>query len=1003
MAEVTTLGRHLVNKILPPEMRDSNRTFTGDEMESLLTRVGKERPELYKDITHKLMQLGRHASYSEGVTLRLSDTTSPIDRKKISDFVNKQERTIHASDMTPEEKELAIDDLYTKSQKLMEDQTYEGALAAGNPFALQVKSKARGSKGQLAGLLSSPSMFRDAKGKILPVFVSRSYAEGLKPWEYYAATYGARQGAISTKLAVPDAGDLGKQLNVMSANLIVTQDDCGTDSGVPFNVDDPDNAGAILARDVGGFKAGSVMDNKTSEALKKQGIERILLRSPITCNTKDGLCKICTGIRESGKYSNLRDSIGTSASSALAERIAQGSLNVKHCLTPWTIVLCADWTVRRIDELNVGDMIMGSDLQGRMKPVKVLNIFDNGPRECWRTEFIQNGRHEASAARVTLESTLDHKILATRLVVGQKDEALNGIIRQIPVGQRSRQFYAQRPTEFDDTGLQDEPRALLAGLLLGDGCYTESVHGAFFSTADSQLKQELASYLKGNNLKLAKAKGHRYYHRVSGIEDVNKTCPGSNHSNTAMLFLEKHAMLGKYAQEKTVPEAFHTWNNKSVAQLIAGLIITDGSIYPSSLDGKPGVAFTSTSKPMLDQVRYLLGMRFGIWTSEPTITRAAGSIRGSFIQNFDQWQITVTSRPQVLKFAANIPLLGAKAIYLKSLLGKYRHSKKSSYCGLKRIGQSFIGVQPTLDIEVDHPDHLFVLANGLVVSNSGSKTHVGDYAGFPVIDQLVQVPEAFRYRAALATADGPVESVDPAPQGGFNVVVGGQTHYVDPQQQVQVKPGDMLDAGDQISSGILNPAEIVQYKGIGEGRKYLTERLTKAFKDSKLTANRRNVEVVARALINRVDIEEPEGLGDYLPGDSVSYNSVAYSYRPRQDSTMAKPSAGIGKYLEQPALHYTIGTKLTKKMADELDNFKVPQIMVHNEPPGFTPVMERLRGAPAIIGKDWMAKLQGSNLKANLMKDIQYGSESNIHGTHPIPGLAYGVEFGQSKPGKITY
>lgn len=618
MAEVTTLGRHLVNKILPPDMRDSNRTFTGDEMETLLTRVGKERPELYKDITHKLMQLGRHASYSEGVTLRLSDTTSPIDRRKISDFVNKQEKTIQLSDMTPEEKELAIDDLYTKSQKLMEDQTYEGALAAGNPFALQVKSKARGSKGQLAGLLSSPSMFRDAKGKILPVFVSRSYAEGLKPWEYYAATYGARQGAISTKLAVPDAGDLGKQLNVMSANLIITQDDCGTDGGVPFNVDDPDNAGAILARDVGGFKAGSVMDNKTSEALKKQGIERILLRSPITCNTKDGLCKICTGIRESGKYSNLRDSIGTSASSALAERIAQGSLNVKH---------------------------------------------------------------------------------------------------------------------------------------------------------------------------------------------------------------------------------------------------------------------------------------------------------------------------------------------------------------------------------------------------QGAKAHAGkdDYAGFPVIDQLVQVPEAFRYRAALATADGPVESVDPAPQGGFNVIVRGQTHYVDPQQEVQVKPGDMLEAGDQISSGILNPAEIVQYKGIGEGRKYLTERLTKAFKDSKLTANRRNVEVVARALINRVDIEEPEGLGDYLPGDSVSYNSVAYSYKPRQDSAMAKPSAGIGKYLEQPALHYTIGTKLTKKMADELDNFKVPQIMVHSEPPGFTPVMERLRGAPAIIGKDWMAKLQGSNLKANLMKDIQYGSESNIHGTHPIPGLAYGVEFGQSKPGKTTY
>ena len=618
MAEVTTLGRHMVNNALPPDMRDDARTMSGDEMEAVLTRIGRERPELYREVTHNLVNLGREASFTEGLTLRLSDTFSPIDRKKIFDLVSKQEKVIKASDMTPDEKEAAVDDLYSKSQKLMEDQTYDAALAQGNMFALQVKSKARGSKGQLSALLSTPSMFRDAKGRVIPVFVSRSYAEGLKPWEYYAATYGARQGIISTKMSVPDAGDLGKQLNVMSANLIVTQDDCGTSAAVPFPVDDPDNHGALLAKDVGGFKAGAAMDGRMAESLKKKGIDQVLLRSPITCGSKDGVCKMCTGVRESGHLPNLRDNIGVSASSALAERIAQGSLNVKH--------------------------------------------------------------------------------------------------------------------------------------------------------------------------------------------------------------------------------------------------------------------------------------------------------------------------------------LGAKM----------HHGKD-------------------------------------------------DYAGFPIIDQLVQVPDTFRYRAAVATTDGSVDRIEEAPQGGTNVYVNGEPHYVDPQQEVQVKMGDKLEAGDQISSGIVNPAEVVQHKGIGEGRKYLTERLTKAFKDSKLSANRRNIEVVSRALINRVDVDDPDGLGDYLPGDSVSYNSVAHSYVPRTDAANMKPQAAVGKYLEQPALHYSIGTKLTNKMAKELENFEVPHVTVHNDPPGFTPVMERLRGAPQVIGKDWMAKLQGSNLKANLMKDIQYGSSSEIHSTHPTPGLAYGMEFGQSKPGKITY
>lgn len=617
MAEVTTLGQYMVNKALPPELRDEARTMGGDELEALLIRIGKERPELYKDITHKLVQLGRNASFTEGLTLRLSDTVSPIDRKKISDFVHKQEKVIQSSNMTPAEKSMAMDDLYGKSQKLMEDQTYDAALAKGNPFAMQVKSKARGSKGQLAGLLSSPSSFRDAKGGLIPVFIGRSYAEGLKPWEYYAATYGARAGAVATKMAVPDAGDLGKQLNVMAANLIVTQDDCGTMSGVPFAVDDLDNIGSVLAKDVGGFKAGAIMDNKVAEALKKQGVARVLLRSPITCNSKEGMCKLCAGVREGGKFPNIRDNVGISASSALAERVAQGTLNTRH--------------------------------------------------------------------------------------------------------------------------------------------------------------------------------------------------------------------------------------------------------------------------------------------------------------------------------------------------------------------------------------------------GGGQKGAKDDYAGFPILDQLVQVPEAFRHRASIATLEGQVDSIEPAPQGGFDIVIGGEKHYVDPEQDVQVKVGDKLEAGDQISSGLLNPAEVVQYKGIGEGRKYLAERLTKAFKDSKLTANRRNLEVVSRALINRVDVDDPDGAGDYLPGDSVSYNEVAYSYVPRQDSEMAKPTSAVGRYLEQPALHYTIGTKLTRKMADELDDFGVSQVMSHKNPPGFTPVMERLRGTPQIIGKDWMAKLQGSNLKANLMKDIQSGSESNIHSTHPVPGLAYGVEFGRNKPGTATY
>lgn len=613
----TTLGKYMVNQALPPELRDEGRVLVGDKLDELLTNIANDHPEKYREISHKLVGLGREASFSEGTTLTLDDLLSPMDRKEIFKYIDQQEKKIRKSVMPPAEKDAAIEGLYGEMQKHIADTTYKKALESGNPLALQVLSKARGNPTQLAAMLATPSTFKDAKGKTIPVFVRHSYAEGLTPVEYYAATFGAREGVKSTKFATQEAGDFGKQLNVASAGLIVTQDNCDTLNGIPVDVEDNDTIGAMLARPMGGYKHNTPVTKTMLNELKKEGFKKILVRSPVTCQTGGGVCKYCSGLREDGKLPNLRDHIGIKASSALAERIAQGALNVKH-----------------------------------------------------------SG--------------------------GQKD--------------------------------------------------------------------------KGND----------------------------------------------------------------------------------------------------------------------------------------------------------------------------------------------------------------------------------DYAGFPIIDQLGSIPSNFKHRASVAELDGQVSKIEPAPQGGTNITVDGEVHYVLPEHTINVKVGDKVEAGDQLSSGLLNPAEVVHHKGIGEGRRYFAERLTKAFRDSKLTANRRNAEVVARALIDHVNIDEPEGLGDYLPGDVVSYSDLAHSYRPRKDAQNKEIKTAVGQYLEQPALHYSIGTRVTRRMADELKNFGIDKVMTHEVQPSFHPEMIRLRAIPH-YGKDWMGKLQGSYLQTVLLKDVQTGGKSDIHGTNPIPGIAHGVEFGKSKPGKVTY
>jgi DNA-directed RNA polymerase subunit beta' len=328
----TTVGQLLVNDVLPDKYKDHERALTGDNLTELLAQIGREDPDLYREISQKLMQMGAKASYTEGTTISLEDlaTPDPAVRKEVFDFVDKQEEVIRkAKDMTDEEKQIALSTVYAAAQKKLIDGTMGAAVAQENPLALQILSKARGNPGQLTAITASPGVYTDAKDEIVPLFVRRSYAEGLSPAEYYAATFGTRKGVISTKFATRDAGDFGKQLNTAAADLIVTEEDCGTANGIPVSVEDKDSIGALLAKDVSGYKSEAPVTGRMLNKLEND-YEKIVVRSPITCQAKGGVCKKCVGLRENGRLPELRQAVGIQAASALAERIAQGSLNVKH-------------------------------------------------------------------------------------------------------------------------------------------------------------------------------------------------------------------------------------------------------------------------------------------------------------------------------------------------------------------------------------------------------------------------------------------------------------------------------------------------------------------------------------------------------------------------------------------------------------------------------------------------------------------------------------------------
>ena len=320
-----------------------------------------------------------------------------------------------------------------------------------------------------------------------------------------------------------------------------------------------------------------------------------------------------------------------------------------------------------------------------------------------------------------------------------------------------------------------------------------------------------------------------------------------------------------------------------------------------------------------------------------------------------------------------------------------------------------LGERHCWDISVEHEDSLFVLENGIIVSNtkhSGGAVAGGKrvFSGFNIIDRLLQSPSTFPDRAAVSEIAGTVSNIREAPQGGTYIDVSGpkdtfSEHYVLPGFEHMVEVGTEVEPGDQLSDGLVDIEDIVRLRGLGEGRRYYVKRLQQAYRDSGMGVSKRNLEFLARAHLDQVQIQGDEGLAGYLPDEVVSYNSLINEYQPHKDSQMLETTKAGGKYLEQPVLHFTIGTHLTPNMLKEIKSAGIPQVYTSDKEPAFSAgdggqSMVQLRRSTK-HHTDWLAKQHTSHISETLRHDAIDGADTNIEeNIHFAPRLAIGIGFG---------
>jgi DNA-directed RNA polymerase subunit beta' len=268
------------------------------------------------------------------------------------------------------------------------------------------------------------------------------------------------------------------------------------------------------------------------------------------------------------------------------------------------------------------------------------------------------------------------------------------------------------------------------------------------------------------------------------------------------------------------------------------------------------------------------------------------------------------------------------------------------------------------------------------------------FAGLNYISQFLSIPEDFKDRAAVSEVSGTVTKVEEAPQGGTYITVDNEKHFALPGFAPAVKVGQKVEAGDALSDGLINPADIVRLRGLGEGRKYYASRLSQILRDSGQNPDARNVEILARAALDNYLIEDPDEDSPWLPDDLVRASALARAYKPPADTADLPMERAVNKYLQVPALHYTIGTKITPSMANDLRSAGFDRVSVSAEKPWFRPEMKRLRVA-SHDSDDWLASLGTSYLKSQMRGSLERGDETNVaENYHFGPRLAFGADAG---------
>ena len=350
----TTLGRALFNEILP----EGYKFVDYDVTKKLLGQIVDDLAEGFAKVTvaqtlDALKSLGFYWATRAGITIAIEDVVTPAGKQAILDGyeikAEKVQSQYEKGLITDDERRQELIEIWTNATaevaKAMEDN-----FPKTNPVWMMVYSGARGNMMQVRQIAGMRGLVANPKGEIIPRPIKSNFREGLSVLEYFIATHGARKGLADTALRTADSGYLTRRLCDVAQDVIIREEDCGTDRGLTLKIAANDSAGLLVRDDhvetslfgrnlaedvvVSGktiLTAGTDLGDKNIDTLVAAGVAEVKVRSVLTCDSKVGQCAMCYGrSMAAGKLVDVGEAVGIIAAQSIGEPGTQLTMRTFH-------------------------------------------------------------------------------------------------------------------------------------------------------------------------------------------------------------------------------------------------------------------------------------------------------------------------------------------------------------------------------------------------------------------------------------------------------------------------------------------------------------------------------------------------------------------------------------------------------------------------------------------------------------------------------------------------